>query len=229
MARQTLEERINKYIIKSKEGCWLWCGAANKHQKIISDKGKTYSVKRLLFQWKNPELSTSGYLHQICKDKACVNPDHLMNRDGYFETLICKNITNGCWDWLGEQKGGYGFFSIDHKNKLVHRLMYIRYKGEIPNGMNVCHSCDRPICVNPDHLWIGSQFDNVMDMMGKKRDKKLRGESHAHASITEEDARNIKIKKKEGMNMREIHRALNISYRVVQHICSGDTWKHVVI
>lgn len=89
---------------------------------------------------------------------------------------------SGCWLWTGSRvRGGYGKF-----NPLLraHRVSYEEYKGPIPNGMFVCHRCDTPSCINPNHLFLGLPKDNVEDMMAKgrmplwnrRKDTKLTGE-----------------------------------------------------
>lgn len=77
---------------------------------------------------------------------------------------------NGCWLWQGATApNGYG--STTHKDKQIsaHRLSYIAFKGEIPDGMYVCHKCDVRNCVNPDHLFLGTHSDNMQDMVNKGR------------------------------------------------------------
>lgn len=76
-----------------------------------------------------------------------------------------------CWEW-GSYKSqlGYGKFAIGKKKFLAHRLSFLISRGEIPNGVSVCHSCDNPSCVNPDHLFLGSHSDNMRDMYTKRRD-----------------------------------------------------------
>jgi hypothetical protein len=80
----------------------------------------------------------------------------------------------GCWEWQGQRSVyGYGTLSIKGKNKQAHRVVMELVTGEpIPPGMIVMHTCDNPPCVNPDHLKIGTQLDNVWDMMEKGRDSK---------------------------------------------------------
>ncbi len=80
------------------------------------------------------------------------------------------NKTENCWLWTGcIGKWGYGNFRLINKTVLAHRLSWMLHNGEIPNEMFVCHSCDNPACVNPDHLWIGTHQDNIDDMMEKGR------------------------------------------------------------
>lgn len=76
---------------------------------------------------------------------------------------------NGCTLYTGQNNGTYG--QIEHRRRtyLAHRAAYMVHKGEIPAGMCVCHQCDTPLCINPEHLWLGTDRDNVLDMIEKKR------------------------------------------------------------
>jgi len=77
---------------------------------------------------------------------------------------------NGCWEWEGATLPlGYGIFRYKGKNWLSHRFSYLLYKGEIPEDMCVCHSCDNKKCIAPQHLWLGTYKDNMQDMVKKGR------------------------------------------------------------
>lgn len=92
--------------------------------------------------------------------------DHVVSR---FMSRVDK-AKSGCWEWLtAKTGGGYGTFSIKGISYPAHRVLYELFNGKIPDGLLVCHQCDNPGCVNPNHLWVGTQSDNVKDAYEKGR------------------------------------------------------------
>lgn len=85
---------------------------------------------------------------------------------------------NGCWEWTRGTRNGYGVVSFQGSNVPAHRASWIAKNGAIPSGLVVCHRCDNPPCVNPDHLFLGTSTDNNRDMLAKGRMK------HNHAGKT---------------------------------------------
>ena len=91
------------------------------------------------------------------------------------------NKTETCWLWTGALNSrGYGSFGVYGKATSAHRYSYEHFKGKIPEGMIVCHSCDVPACVNPDHLWVGTYLDNSRDCIRKGRFRQSAGNPHGY-------------------------------------------------
>jgi len=86
-----------------------------------------------------------------------------------------KKVESGCWEWqLSVSDRGYGRVTFHPKTYRTHIVAYFLSKGDIPKGKFVCHTCDNPRCVNPDHLWLGDPKDNTHDMIVKGRLIRLR-------------------------------------------------------
>ena len=124
------------------------------------------------------------------------------NKSTIYQRLIRNikiNKTNGCWEWQGSKRNGYGRMIIgsrtDGTRKTVstHRLSYELHYGEIPQGMEICHKCNNPCCINPDHLFAGTRQDNIDDRERKGRNNPPKGEKHAKAKLTEADVLQDKL------------------------------------
>jgi hypothetical protein len=103
-----------------------------------------------------------------------------------FEGKIHRLPKDGCWVWTGAKtEKGYGTFYTDNNRYRAHRISYELYVGEIPDGMFVCHKCDNPWCVNPAHLWIGTNADNQQDKHNKGRGKGWIVNDEAKSRISE--------------------------------------------
>jgi hypothetical protein len=87
-----------------------------------------------------------------------------------FESKYIPEPNSGCWIWTDQcHYSGYGHFRLKNKTIRAHRMSWMIYKGEIPSNLIVCHKCDIKCCVNPDHLFLGSFKDNMVDKVNKKR------------------------------------------------------------
>lgn len=135
-----------------------------------------------------------------------------------------------CWGWLGQTDDkGYGRIRDKSSGEVYksHRLSWTIHKGDIPDGMCICHKCDNPACSNPEHLFVGTQADNVSDMMNKGRGKKAHGEGHAGAKLTELDVAFIRHWMKCGYNNSEIAEVFPVNDRSISNIKIGKTWARV--
>lgn len=133
-------------------------------------------------------------------------------------------IGKGCWLWQGPRDAnGYGRWRSGGFY-LAHRYAYYLTHGSIPNGLHVCHRCDNPPCVNPAHLFAGTDADNQADKVAKGRH--LRGEDNGPAKLTWEQVNTIRATWDGTPNGR---RALavqyNVSHSTVEKILSGHTWR----
>lgn len=113
-------------------------------------------------------------------------------------TRFWKHVkkTDQCWEWIGavtRKKKGYGRINENGKMRVAHRVAYELCIGPIPEGMRVLHSCDNSRCVNPDHLFLGTQQDNMIDCSKKDRLNSKRGEGHHAAKLTREDVQKLRL------------------------------------
>jgi hypothetical protein len=171
----------------------------------------------------------------------CVNPEHLevsTKRDidlQRFERRFVKGDPSKCWEWLYKTDSfGYGYFSSRNKNNKpltarAHRISYDFYKGEIPEGMCVCHRCDNPKCVNPEHLWLGTVADNVADKVSKNRQSRYRYPSikSGRGKLDEQQVKEIREKYKTGKySQRDLGKEYGVGASQIGAIVNYRTWKN---
>lgn len=132
--------------------------------------------------------------------------------------------SGACWVWTGS-KGptGYGAFGIGPKNYRAHRVSFELAFGAIPDGLDVCHRCDNPPCVNPAHLFVGTVRDNMADRDEKGRCQK--GERHVRAKLNAESCLAIY---ESADPAKKIAKRFGISLRTVGRIRKAETWRHVL-
>lgn len=136
-----------------------------------------------------------------------------------------KNITineNECWIWnLSKDTDGYGLFGLSRNDIIrAHRFSYEYFIDKIPNNLLVCHKCDTPSCVNPDHLFVGTQQDNINDASQKNR--MTYGEKHYFSKLTNKQVLEIKNSKEDtytlankyNISISQIKRILNYKSRI---------------
>lgn len=145
-----------------------------------------------------------------------------------FEEKIRK--TDGCWYWIGSHNGKYGQMRVDYRLEFAHRLAWQLYIGSIPLGMCVCHRCDNGMCVRPSHLWIGTQGENLRDMVRKNRQRwnPLRGSACGTAKLTEVQVRRIKERLRDGGSSKVLLASeFGVVPSTIRHIEVGNTWSHI--
>lgn len=131
---------------------------------------------------------------------------------------IKVNEENGCWEIQGYlDKDGYGEVS----GKRAHRLSYELFIGQIPSGQNVCHKCDNPKCCNPNHLFLGTQKDNIADMVKKDRKDSRFGVRNTQNKLAEQQVLEIYHLSE---SQSQIAREYTIDQSTVSYIKSGKLW-----
>lgn len=142
------------------------------------------------------------------------------------ETLLARiepDLNSGCWLWPGSpDKKGY----IRTGGSGIHRTSYKLHFGEVPDGLFVCHKCDTPACVNPGHLWLGTNHDNVRDMIQKGRDWRgdRTGEKNPKAKLTEKDVLEIRGSARSSIALAAHY---GVSTGAIDNARTWRTWKHV--
>ena len=133
---------------------------------------------------------------------------------------------SGCWLWLGATNSrGYGGLRIDGRTYSAHRASYeIYHRCKLDRSISVCHRCDNPACVNPDHLFLASHQDNMIDRGVKGRSRGPIGEANPNTRITAQQAAAIKS---DTRPLRKIADEYGLSISGVHGIRSGATWKHL--
>jgi hypothetical protein len=153
-----------------------------------------------------------------------------------FPQWFTPEPNTGCWLWTGHlTNAGYGQFLIskrENHRECAHRASWMIYCGPIPNGMSVCHKCDVRSCVNPEHLFLGTNFDNMRDAAAKGRMKwknperptLLRGEVYHQARLTTAAVREIRASTASGV---EAARRYGVTPVTISRIRRRIIWKHV--
>jgi hypothetical protein len=125
-----------------------------------------------------------------------------------------KKEVNGCWEWQGTiSKNGYGKTTDKCKHVMTHRLSYEIFKGPIEEGKNVCHNCDNRKCINPEHLWLGTDSENMQDAKNKKRLKEC-----THKKFNEMEVNYIRHELKKGLKMKTLADFFKVSITLIWFI-----------
>ena len=188
-----------------------------------------------------------GYCHCGCGQRTKLNPVNDRSR-GYIKGEPrkyiqghsgghggLKNLTpqerfqrsapgsgEGCWEWTGTRAAtGYGVLYVHGKQVGAHRFAWERAnRRSVPAGMHVCHTCDNPICVRPDHLFLGTPVDNAHDMWRKGRNPS--GERHGMAKLSDAEVAEMRrVRVEEGLLHRELAERFGVCKGTVEKILSG--------
>lgn len=135
-----------------------------------------------------------------------------------------------CWEWQAfRSRLGYGRLMFQGKVCAAHRVSWAITNGEIPDGLCVLHKCDNRACVNPNHLFLGTQVENIQDMIrkGRKRNNPSKGEASKNAKLTTDDIHKIRQFHAEGKSHKQIAKMFGICFQEISKIVRGERWAHI--
>ncbi len=230
------QKTINAYAFLKGKSAACKC-QISKHSRDITGKVFGYWTVLKFIESKKYKGPVTTFWECKCKCGTIkVIPNHALtrkdrirscgcSRDDYSKKIFESNYDKspGCWNWKGVV-GSRGYGKIG-TNKTAHREAYKYTYGNIPNGMQICHTCDNRKCVNPAHLFLGSIGDNMKDKVSKNRQAK--GSQIGASVLTEEQVLEIRKMRIAGNEYQVIADHFNIKWDLVKVVCKNVVWKHV--
>lgn len=138
---------------------------------------------------------------------------------------------NGCWGWKGcvSKNPGYGQFRSNMDKVRAHVVSWLIFRGSIPEGMCVCHTCDNRICSNPSHLFLATDFENNLDMIEKGRSPILRkkGEENPNSKLDEPKVKQIIEMLNSGISQKKISEQFDVSHQLISLIKTRKAWGYL--
>lgn len=162
-----------------------------------------------------------------------------------FWAKVDKRGPNECWEWTGNKSGGYGALCISPKMVKAHRISWMLHFGDIPegggtHGICVLHKCDNPGCVNPQHLFLGTNADNARDRESKSRGSRTgvnyiknhpevhpRGEDNKRSKLTAEIVTEMRLRYAAGETTKALGAEFGVSQPAASYAINGKNWKHL--
>lgn len=259
---QLIEKKIWENIRVDNE-CWTFLVSYKGRSSIAihlpNKKQKYISPHRYIYQWCFGPITKSQDVLRRCNNQACVNPLHLYigrsTRIVKLEKafLFWKKVNKSggedtCWPWTGATNvSGYGKFTFWEAKKATtvgaHRFSYLLANGPISDDLFVCHNCpggDNKLCVNPKHLWLGTNSENLMDASrkgtiarGDRNGSRLYperlaiGETNANAKLSTIEVVEIRKKFHSGIRLSMLAKEYSVSRSTLGSLIKRETWRHV--
>jgi hypothetical protein len=213
---------------------WIWTGFTDSAPRVRYRK-MLFDARRFV---KYGAAGKEVLLQNLCGNIRCVNPRHnvdFYSSEGlthrFWERVNIADNTKDCWEWTGSNrpsKGSQGprarFMVSETKAEYAYRWLCSQSQ-DITNKI-VMHLCDNPLCVNPEHLKVANQQENVDDMITKWRH--MHGEAHTGAKLNEENVREIRsIRANSGIPYYKIAEKFGVDTVTIWAVCNRKTWTHV--
>lgn len=211
--------------VRKTAGCWFWVAATSREgYGIVNINGHSELAHRASFEDAVRILAPNEKLVRTCDSKLCVRPDHYFTKTEEQRFWEKVRKTASCWLWTrGVDGKGYGAFrNAEGVQQLAHRVAW-RLSGRSDPKGPLLHRCDNHRCVRPDHLFIGTQADNMADKVQKQR--QARGENHGSARLTQHKVDEIRRRYASGEPQAALAMGFGVSQVNISNIVRGKTWK----
>lgn len=186
-------------------------------------------VPRVCEHCRTPFLAYRTFVNKgrarFCTIQCVGKAEASKRRERLFEKI---EKTDGCWFWTGRlDEHGYGVVTLSSPKRTgrVHRMIWEMERGPIPEGLSLLHACDTPRCVNPGHLSIGTQRDNMAD--AKRKGRMAVGAQHGGARLSDADVLQIRALGSSGRYHYDIAKDFGVSKGQISHIIAGKGWRHI--
>jgi hypothetical protein len=158
------------------------------------------------------------------------NDIDFLKKKKFFDTMGTEYNSDKCWEWRGRKfSNGYGCLGISIKNYLAHRVSYEIFYGNFPKELLVCHKCDNRLCVNPNHLFLGTYKENSKDCIDKNRKNSKKGEDVWDSKLRNEDIINIrKLYQLDGHTAKDLSNKYGVDQSIIRKVANGIIWKHII-
>lgn len=179
----------------------------------------------------NVPMSTDQIIETLSVDRLTIGcaQTHLVRVPRRRQRGPCRPLyklirfDNGCWKWMAARHpDGYGNICVDARTLPAHKFFYMLFIGPVPVGMECCHTCDTPECVNPDHLFLGTHLDNMKDMAEKQRS--TIGERHSKAKLSDEAVRVIRQSTE---STSALAATFGVHANTINEVRARRRWQHV--
>lgn len=210
-------------------------GFCTKHYQRLISKGDVSDPKKRLGCY------VDGCDEEHSRKGLCSKHYHRLRKTGRFDVKVIvgnpqkRLMTNvsitesGCWEWNKYKKNGYGVTVLKGKQEQAHRASWKVFVGDIENGMQINHKCHNRACINPDHLYKGTQVENMRDMEGSGRANRARGERAGLSVLSVENVISIKKLIKQGSSNLQLSDQFNVAPTTISAIRNNKTWRNIQI